>query len=84
MSDFRDVLHGNREIACDSKFCKNYIYRNIEKAINFVFLKSNENQCIICKESFSSLSSYVMHLRLYKKHVVEFVFQCMSTSNNQE
>jgi hypothetical protein len=84
MKIFRDILHGNKKIIADSKFCKNYLYRNFENGINYVVLKSKSTQCIICKQSFSSLSSYVLHLRLYKKHVIEFLFQRMLTSKDNE
>ncbi len=77
MEDFRDILRGNRRIIGDSSYAKNYLYRNIENAINYVLLKSNENKCIICKDRFQSLQSYVLHLRFHKKHVVEFLYQMM-------
>jgi len=77
MKAFRDILRGNRRIIGDPRHAKNYLYQNIENAINYVLLKSNENQCIICKDNFRSLQSYVLHLRFHKKHVVEFLYQMM-------
>ena len=73
MKLYRDLLNKLQVFSAERNECWNYVRANMEKAIDYVLLQSSDLQCIICKDKFNSLTDYVTHLRIYKKHVVVFL-----------